>query len=415
MEYEKEENEMRRGGFLKTLAAILLGAAAVGLLAFVILQGISLYQSYEKKGNIGRESIDEMEYSSDDSKNTEVVLEEATTIPQTTVTDVSDVVESVMPAIVAIRCETETVSVTYDFFGRGRETKRKGSSAGTGIILAQNDTELLIVTNNHVIQDAVAIEVDFCDGSSATAVVKGTEENNDLAAIAVSFADIPEKSLRKIRLASVGNSDNVKMGEMVIAIGNALGYGQSTTVGYVSALNREVKVDNVSLNLLQVDAAINPGNSGGALLNANGEVIGINSVKYSATQVEGVGYAIPISEAIPIINSLMNREELKESEMAYLGIKGKNIDEDLAASFNKPVGIYVSEIEEGSPAELAGLHLGDIIVGIDKRKLTTMEDLQKVLRYTRANTTVTLQIKVLSEGQYIDKDLTVTLGCRPEK
>lgn len=413
---DKEQAPGKRKSFFKQLLGLIAGSLVLGILAAAVLQGVNWYQqNQDQEGSIERESIDEMDVPQEllegNAGNEKNIL---TATPVVSVTDVSAVVENVMPAVVAIRCEVETVTVVYDFFGRGYESKEKASSAGTGIIIAQNGSEILIVTNNHVIEDATKIEIDFCDGKTAQAAVRGTEEANDLAVVAVSFADMDQTTMETIRIATLGDSDEAKLGEMVIAIGNALGYGQSTTVGYISALDREVEVDDKTLNLIQVDAAINPGNSGGALLNANGEVIGINSVKYKATEVEGIGYAIPISEVVPIINELMNREELTESEMAYLGIEGKNIDADLSQSFRMPVGIYVSRIGADTPAEKAGLHQGDIIVGINNRTLTTMEDLQKVLCYTRGGSVVTLQLKVLENGSYVDKELEVTLGYRPE-
>ena len=328
------------------------------------------------------------------------------------VTDVSGVAENMMPAVVAIRCEVEKSKKSYDFFGREHESVEEGIASGTGIIVGQSDSEVLIVTNNHVIKDARKISIQFCNALTAAAEIRGTEEGSDLAVVAVKLSELPGDTIKQIRLAALGNSDTVKMGDFVIAIGNALGYGQSVTVGYVSAMNREVTKDNVTLNLIQVDAEINPGNSGGALLDASGRVIGINSVKYSADDVERVGYAIPISEVIPIINDLMNREDLAEGDTAYLGIVGKNITSSHANSFRMPAGVYVSRIEPGSPAEKAGLHQGDIIVGINERTIETMEELLTVFGYTRGGTEAVLELKVLENGSYIDRELAVVLGYR---
>ncbi len=201
---------------------------------------------------------------------------------------------------------------------------------------------------------------------------------------------------------------------MAIAIGNALGYGQSVTVGYISALNREVTVDDVTLNLIQTDAAINPGNSGGALINAKGEVIGINSVKYADTNVEGIGYSIPISQAIPIINDLMNREELKENQMAYLGISGKDVEKSYAEAFNMPVGVYIYKVSEGSAAEKSGLHQGDIITAFNGRSVSDMNQLMSILSYTKGGTEVTLTVNILENGKYVEKEIPVTLGFRTD-
>ncbi len=205
------------------------------------------------------------------------------------------------------------------------------------------------------------------------------------------------------------------MGDMVIAIGNALGYGQSTTVGYISATEREVTIDGITLNLIQTDTAINPGNSGGALINTKGEVIGINSSKFASTEVEGMGYAIPINSAVPILNDLTEREELAESEQGYLGINGNDITAEYESLFNLPSGVYVSKILEDSPAEQAGLNVGDIIVGINNTDIDTKEDIAEVLSYTRAGTEVELRIKSLQDGEYVDKTIKVTLGSKAGK
>ncbi len=393
----------------KKFVLLVAGAAIIGILAASIFQGIHWYRA-EESSAVGKKPIREM----DTNPSGLHTVKEPGQAAGATVSDVSNVVENVMPAVVAIDCEVEKVSTVFDLFGQGFEQKERGNSSGTGIILAQSGRELLIVTNNHVIEDAVELTVEFCDGTAVPAKVKGTEEGDDLAVLSVRFEDIPMETTRQIRLASLGDSEEVKMGEFVIAIGNALGYGQSVTVGYVSALDREVTTEGVTLNLIQVDAAINPGNSGGALLNANGEVIGINSVKYSDTKVERVGYAIPISEVLPIINDLISREQLSEEEAAYLGIVGKDIDSGHANSFRMPVGIFVSQVGEGTPAEQAGLHAGDIIVGINQRSVMTMEELLHVLGYTRGGSEGTLQIKVLENGTYVDKELNVVFGCRGE-
>lgn len=400
------KSRKKRSG--KKIALLIAGAAVTGILAASIFQGVHWYKAQEEGTAVGQIPIDELD--------TRLETAIPATIPGTAtgadVSDVSNVVENVMPAVVAINCEIETVRTSYDFFGREYEQKEQGSSSGTGIIIGQSDSELLIVTNNHVIENAVQVTIGFCDKTTAAAEIKGTEESDDLAVVAVPLNSLSMDTMCQIRLASLGDSDNVKMGEFVIAIGNALGYGQSVTVGYVSALNREVTTDGVTLNLIQVDAAINPGNSGGALLNANGEVIGINSIKYADTAVERVGYAIPISEVLPIINELMQREKLSEEETAYLGIVGKDIDASHANSLRMPEGIYVSEVGENTPAAQAGLHKGDIIVGINGRSIATMEEMLHVLGVTRGGTEGTLQIKVLENGSYVDKELNVVFGYR---
>jgi serine protease Do len=302
-------------------------------------------------------------------------------------------------------------NTSSDIFGRQYSQDIQGS--GSGIIIAQNDSEILIATNNHVVSNAKSVEIVFADNTKAPATIKGTEPGKDLAVVSVKLSDLKEGTINHIKIATLGNSKSIKLGEMAIAIGNALGYGQSITVGYVSALNREVTVDNVTLHVLQTDAAINPGNSGGALLNSKGEVIGINSVKYVDDNVESVGYAIPITDAIPVINELMNRQILAEGDKAYLGVKGKDVTNDYSERFNMPVGVYVGEIKKGSAAEKAGIKVGDIIVTVNNISVETMADLEDVLGYTKAGSSGTVGIKSLEEGKYVDKTIKVDFDTRP--
>lgn len=329
------------------------------------------------------------------------------------VSDVSDIVDKVMPSIVSIN--STDIITSYDiFFGSKINSPVVGS--GSGIIIGQSDSHILIVTNNHVIENAEKIEIVFADDSKAEASVKGANANSDLAVLEVAIDDLSDETLNSIKVARLGNSNNLKAGEMVIAIGNALGYGQSVTVGYISALDREIEIEGIKMNLLQTDAAINPGNSGGALLNIYGEVIGINSVKFADTNVEGMGYAIPISDAIPMINLLMNSKALEVTEMGFLGINvetAQNVTEDLATLYNMPVGIFINDVVEGSPAEKAGLKPGHIIVGFDDIKIETVDDLLNVLTYSRPGDEVVLKIKERSDGKYVDKELNVVLGKRP--
>ena len=405
-EHTHKEKVKKKGG--KKFALFFAAAVVTGVLAASIFQGVSWYRRGENTSAVSKEPIREL----DGTPNAPIATVDPENVEGAFVTDVSAVVENVMPAVVAINCTAEKVQTTFDFFGRNYQEKEEQISSGTGIIIGQSDRELLIVTNNHVIAGATKISIEFCDKTTVEAQIKGTEENDDLAVVSVPLGSLSFETLRQIRLASIGGSEDLQMGEFVIAIGNALGYGQSVTVGYVSALNREVTAEGVTLNLIQVDAAINPGNSGGALLNANGQVIGINSVKYADTDVERIGYAIPISEVLPIINDLMNREELVEAESAYLGIEGKDVDSAHANSFRMPIGICVTKIEKNSPAQRAGLYLGDIIVGINGRSVSTMEELMHILSYTRGGTEGTLELKVLENGTYVDKELTVIFGQR---
>ncbi|ABX41723.1 S1C family serine protease [Lachnoclostridium phytofermentans] len=412
-EEDKNKNKKQKTGkgkrFLKNTVALVSAAALFGAVAGVAFNGVPI--GGKNEGAIGMKPIDEItgvtETSSGDSTNGDIVQ---TGLTEVSATDVSGVVENVMPAIVAINCSA--TQTQYDFFGR--EFNQEISGSGSGIIIGQNNKEILIATNNHVVADATAIEIVFNDDSKATGTIKGTEPSSDLAVVAVNIDDLSAETKANIKVATLGNSDNIKTGEMAIAIGNALGYGQSVTVGYISALNREVTVDDVTLNLIQTDAAINPGNSGGALINAKGEVIGINSVKYSDTNVERIGYSIPISHAIPIINDLMNREELKENQMAYLGISGKNVEKSYAEAFNMPVGVYIYKVSEGSAAQKAGLHQGDIITAFNGREVSDMNQLMSILSYTRGGTDAKLTVSVLENGKYVEKEIPVTLGFRTD-
>lgn len=322
--------------------------------------------------------------------------------------DVSTIVENAMPFIVSIR--SEVVQISYDIFGRPIENS--GVGAGSGIIIGQNTKELMIATNEHVISDAKRIFVVLDDGTECVAELKGSDKASDLAVLTIKLSELSKETKSHIRVAVLGNSDVIQTGAMTIAIGNALGYGQSTTVGYVSAVDRNVTIDNVERRLIQTDAAINPGNSGGALLNVRGEVIGINSVKYASEEVEGIGYAIPITDAIPIMNDLMNREELSEKEAGYLGIQGQTVTSSYSLRFGIPVGVYINAVVEDSPADLAGLKKGDIIVKINGRSINTTEDLQTMLDYTRAGTTVIVTVSTVSGREYAEVDYPVTLGKR---
>ncbi len=332
-----------------------------------------------------------------------------------TMTDVSEVVASVTPAIVAINCSSEYVT---NFWGQQYIQPSQGS--GSGIIIGQNKEEVLIVTNNHVVatgQNArnESIEVVFGDQSSASATIKGTEEGSDLAVISVKLSDLTKETLEYIKIATLGDSDELKVGQMAIAIGNALGYGQSTTVGWISALDREIASEDYTMTLIQTDAAINPGNSGGALLNTKGEVIGINSAKYSDQSVEGMGFAIPISKAVPIINDLMNREEIPESEQAYLGIIGQDVPEAYNERYGMPLGVYVYQVSKGSPAEEAGLNMGDVITSFNGRTISSMTEMQRILATYRGGEEITLTIQVFEQGEYTEKTLHVTLGYKSQQ
>ncbi len=325
---------------------------------------------------------------------------------QTIVTDVSSIVESCMPSVVAI--EGTVTKETTGFY----QQKYESPVAGSGIIIGKNDTELLIVTNAHVVEDVNNLKVTFIDGAQISAVLKGSKSNKDLAVVAVKLSDISQDTMDSIVIAEIGSAENIKVGEAAIAIGNALGYGQSVTVGVISALNREVTIDGVTYNLIQTDAAINPGNSGGALINAYGQVIGINSAKLSDESVEGMGYSIPISDVMDIIEELMSketREEVEESNRGFLGISGKDIDSATSAAWGYPEGIYVGKVQEGSAAEEAGIEYRDIIVGFDGSSVTTMTALKKKLSYYSAGETVEIELYRYVDNDYKLMTVEVTL------
>ncbi len=323
---------------------------------------------------------------------------------------VSKVAANVLPSIVAI--DVTVQSDARDFFGRTYTQEQEGS--GSGIIVAQDEENIYVVTNNHVVADASKVSVKFHDESVHTAVVKGTDSDADLAVVEIPVSDLSEETKEQCKVAALGDSDEVKIGEQAIAIGNALGYGTSVTVGYISAKEREVASEDVNMKLLQTDAAINPGNSGGALVDDEGKVIGINSAKYSDTQVEGMGFAIPISTAIPIINDIIKAQNVPENEQAALGIRGIDVSEELSQYYNMPEGIYVGEVTEGSAAGKAGILKGDIIVEFNDRETKTMESLQEKLGRCRAGDQAEVTVKRMTDGEYQEKVIQVTLGKKSE-
>lgn len=325
------------------------------------------------------------------------------------ITDVTDVVEEVMPSVVSI---TNTSVVTQNFWGQ--QFTSENDSSGSGFIVGENENELLIVTNNHVITDSTELKVQFIDESVATAKIKGTDSSMDLAVLSVSLEQLNSSTREAISIATLGDSETLKVGEPAIAIGNALGYGQSVTTGVISALNRQIMVEDGSTSgsLIQTDAAINPGNSGGALLNVKGEVVGINSNKMGGTAIEGMGYAIPISRAKPIIQELMSRETKDKVEAAkkgYLGISGLDVTSEVSAMYGMPLGVYVAQVYEGGAAK-AGLMKGDIIVAFDGSTVRTMEELQGYLEYYEIGSTVLVTVQRPTAGGYMEYSVLVTLG-----
>lgn len=346
------------------------------------------------------------------TENREVKSVDNTKISQSTgetaKSDIASIAEEVMPSVVSIT--NLSVQQVQSFFGGIQEQESK--SVGSGIIISQNDSELLIITNNHVVEGNETLTVSFVDEESVEAQVKGTDAAKDLAVIAVQTKEIKDTTMDQIKVAALGNSDKLQVGESVIAIGNALGYGQSVTSGIVSATGREL--DGIDEKLIQTDAAINPGNSGGALLNANGEVVGINAAKVATDTVEGMGYAIPISSVSDIIENLMNQEtktKVSEAEQGQLGIQGVDVTADSSEMYNMPTGVYVSEVIAGGGAKKAGITKGSVITGINGTSIDGMQALKEQLQYYRAGETVKITVATPEKnGEYAKRDVEVTLA-----
>lgn len=346
------------------------------------------------------------------TENREVKSVDNTKISQSTgetaKSDIASIAEEVMPSVVSIT--NLSVQQVQSFFGGIQEQESK--SVGSGIIISQNDSELLIITNNHVVEGNETLTVSFVDEESVEAQVKGTDAAKDLAVIAVQTKEIKDTTMEQIKVAALGNSDQLQVGESVIAIGNALGYGQSVTSGIVSATGREL--DGIDEKLIQTDAAINPGNSGGALLNANGEVVGINTAKVATDTVEGMGYAIPISSVSDIIENLMNQEtktKVSEAEQGQLGIQGVDVTADSSEMYNMPTGVYVSEVIAGGGAKKAGITKGSVITGINGTSIDGMQALKEQLQYYRAGETVKITVATPEKnGEYAKRDVEVILG-----
>lgn len=410
------KNSKKHGGyFRKAMVSVSLG------LFFGLFAGIGFYAVQQGTGMLktGTDTAVVGEVAAEaTTESTQSSVQSATNVTYVE-SDVSDVVEKVMPAMVSIVNNfTETANVF------GQQYTQEEAASGSGIIVGKTDDELLIVSNNHVVESADTLTVTFIDGSEAQAQVKGLDSDMDLAVIAVSLNDLSDDTKNAITVATLGSSDDLKLGEPVIAIGNALGYGQSVTNGIVSALNREITLENGSTGLengstgtfIQTNAAINPGNSGGALLNMNGEVIGINSNKIGGTAVEGMGYAIPITSASPIIADLMERQtrtKVAEDEVGYIGISLQEVTSQISQMYNMPEGIYVVSVEEGSAAANAGIMKGDIITKFDGSSISSYSDLQKTLQYYAAGDSATITVQRPQNGEYVSVELNLTLGSRP--
>lgn len=384
---------------MKRIIKLAAGAAVFGIVAGTTFQGVNMATS--QLFGAGEQVVQEQADSSAKLSTTNVV-----NASDSGTADVTQIADQVLPSIVAIDVTQQMTG--YTPFGRQQSEEASGS--GSGIIIAEKDDKLYIATNNHVVQDADDVTIRFANEKTAKAEIKGTDSSHDLAVVEVSTKELSEDTRAAIKIATIGDSSTTKVGEQAIAIGNALGYGTSVTVGYISAKDREIDMeDSSSIKLLQTDAAINPGNSGGALVNSKGEVIGINSSKFASEEIEGMGFAIPMKTAEPILTKLMNQEKVSEAEQAYLGITGRDVTSEYA-EYGMPEGIYVAEVSSGSPAEKAGLKRGSIITKINDDEVKTTAELQEKLSQCKAGDKGTITVQINDGGEYREKEITVTFG-----
>lgn len=399
----------KQHGFGVTIAKCACLAATFGLVAGGVFGGVNYLIPEKESTGVSEVRESALTTTSQDKGETA-----ATISGNIIMTDVSDVVEDAMPAIVAITNMSQTQYQTWF----GQTYTQQNDYAGSGIIVSEDDDYLYIATNNHVVDGAQTLTVQFCDDSTAAAEIKGNSPSNDLAVVKVKKDDIEAETKEAIKIAKINDSGEEEVGEPVVAIGNALGYGQSVTSGIISALNREITAEDSTTGqtytntLTQTDASINPGNSGGALLNAKGEVIGINSSKIGGEDVDGVGFAIPATTAAPIINELITREKVKEDKAPFLGINGIAVDDSVSEKYNIPLGVCVVKVYDGSAAAEAGLQKGDIIVKFDGKDVGSMEEMTELLQYHEAGTKVTLTICRANNGAYEEQEVEVKLGSR---
>ena len=418
--------KMMKKGATISLCAVLAGGIGVGA-----YEGINYFSGAQsvQAATDSSENLTLMKSDKKSNKDSEDTEDTKSSDTKGSL-DVSDVAEKAMPSVVAITTKSvQEVQDYYSMFGSqyapSQEQEVEGS--GSGIIIGKTDSELLIATNYHVVDGADTLSVAFADGNAYEATVKGFDESEDLAVVSVATKDVSDDTMDAISVAKIGSSDDLKIGEQVVAIGNALGYGQSVTTGIVSAKNRKTdasgqiegdSTDNSSsinkgVNLIQTDAAINPGNSGGALLNMNGELIGINEAKYSSTQVEGMGFAIPISKAEPILQNLMNlttRYKVSDDEAAYIGINMADVSADVSQNYGIPTGVCIMSVVDGSPAADAGFKKGDVITTFDGRSISNAKGLKETLTYYAAGETVDVTVQRADNGEYKEVTLTLTLG-----
>lgn len=408
------KNNKNAAKWAKKIGAVALSAVLFGGVAGGVFTGVTYATGATAKAKATQTESDSSQQTTTTKLQTATASTSTASSTSSGSMDVTSIVQSAMPSIVAITNKSvQEVQNYFSMFSRGGGTQEQEvESQGSGIIIGQNDSELLIATNNHVVEGADTLSVCFADDNACEATVKGTDSDNDLAVIAVKLSDISDDTMSQIKIAEIGDSNQLQVGEQVVAIGNALGYGQSVTTGIVSAVNRQLEDSNSENGFIQTDAAINPGNSGGALLNMQGQVIGINSAKLASTEVEGMGYAIPVSTASPIFEDLMNRQtrtKVSSAQAAALGIKGQTVDSSIAEAYGIPQGVYVAEIEQGSAAEKAGITAGSVITKFDDTTIESMDDLKSCLEYYAAGETVDLVVKIADNGSYVEKTLTITL------
>lgn len=396
----KNGSKNNKNGMGKKAAKLVASAAVFGLVAGACFVGVSV-----AKDKLYPSTADRIETT---SGTTSAKSETSSSGSSSSSSNVASVVNKVMPSVVSI---TSTIQ-SSNYYGFGTQ---ESEGAGSGFIVAKTKDNLMIATNNHVVSDATSLTVGFADDTTAKATVVGTDSSADLAVISVKIKDIKDSTASKIKVATLGSSDDLKVGEEVVAIGNALGYGQSVTTGVVSAKNREVSLTDGTMNLLQTDAAINPGNSGGVLINMDGQVVGINNAKLEDTSVEGMGYAIPITTAKTILTDLMNASSVSTKDAAFLGVVGRDINESYSSALGIPSGIYVSQVVSGSPAEKAGISAGDVITKFEGNNVSTMSGLKEKLALKKANTKVKITFKRANQsGTYEEKTVTVTLGKKSD-
>ena len=422
----KRRGNGKAGRTAKKIGAVALSAVLFGGVASGTFLGINYAAGYtpgalQAQQDSGSESGAESPAASSSSLMTTTAS--ASQSENKGSMDVSDIASAVMPSIVSITNRSvQEVQNYFSIFGYGGQMQpQETESCGSGIIIGENDSELLIVTNYHVVEDADTLSACFIDNQVYEANLKGANPDNDLAVIAIPLENISDDTLSQIKIATVGDSDALKVGEQVVAIGNALGYGQSVTTGIVSATDRTLQTEASAVSTatedlptyIQTDAAINPGNSGGALVNMDGEVIGINSAKLASTEVEGMGYAIPISRVSDIIETLMNettRTKVSDAEKSSIGITGITVNEAINEAYDIPAGVYVAEVMEGSGADEAGIRQGDVITAFDGKEVTDIQQLQELLQYYSAGETVEVTLKTMGDGGYVDKTVSLTLS-----